>query len=390
LSLGPSCSSPSPAPSSALSSLARAHGVAGLLYRRLRASGGLAALDPADAEALERRHAGQVARSAVQWPEIDRVLAALDAAGIPVRLLKGAALALTVYENPSDRPMDDLDLLVPEDRIDDAVLVLRTLGFERNKHVAPPKIRGTERLEALHVNLVGPAPVSLMCELHWTLVAPDGSRYAPDIRWFWEPATVDRSAAAPRTPCAVFNASCVPHPSRLLLHLCAHAVLQHPGEEWRLIWFHDIDCVARMLTDWDPVVEAAGRFHWAAAVHAAVAAAAALFGTPLPGDLLDRLAAAIAPRDIRDLARRRSATTLRDHFAHGICTATWSGRLRVLRGLLIPSREYLAWRYPALAGAPLCRQWLGRWWDLVCLARFGRHHVSCLGQCHDDVNPEHS
>jgi hypothetical protein len=77
--------------------------VAGLLYRRLRASGGLAALDPADAEALERRHAGQVARSAVQWPEIDRVLTALQAAGIPFRLLKGAALALTVYEEPSDR-----------------------------------------------------------------------------------------------------------------------------------------------------------------------------------------------------------------------------------------------------------------------------------------------
>ena len=408
-------------PPGELARRARAQGIAGLLYCRLKASGGLAALESADAVALERRHAGQVARSAIHWPEIDRVLAALQAAGIPFRLLKGAALALTVYDDPAERPMDDLDLLIPEGRVDEAVRILGTLGYEHSEHVAPPKVRGTERLVNTHVCLLGPPPASLVCELHWTLVAPRESRYSPDIGWFWEEEEEDQGTKGPggsvsggqrsevseraddasslRAPPSGLHApgsglrvpSYLLPPTQQLLHLCAHLMLQHPGRERKLIWFYDIHTLMRtketgeqetegqkdkgtngpsvselrapcsMPIDWDVFVTQAVRFHWTAAAHAALAETQALFGMPLPDGLLDRLRAGTAARDAFELGRRAGATTMWDATLYALRAQTWSARIRTVIGILFPSRDYFAWRYPKSSGASRWSLYRRRW-----------------------------
>lgn len=56
---------------------------------------------------------------------------ALDAAAIPFVVLKGMALAYTVYPTPAVRPMGDVDLWVPRDRIDDVESLLGGLGWQR-------------------------------------------------------------------------------------------------------------------------------------------------------------------------------------------------------------------------------------------------------------------
>jgi hypothetical protein len=56
-------------------------------------------------------------------------LAALDGAGIQVIVLKGMALAHLVYPDPTLRPMQDIDLWVPPDRLDPAASALRGAGF---------------------------------------------------------------------------------------------------------------------------------------------------------------------------------------------------------------------------------------------------------------------
>jgi hypothetical protein len=61
--------------------------------------------------------------------ELGRVTGALTEAGIPVLALKGIVLAYAVYGDPSLRPMTDLDLLVPQGERENALRVLRKLGF---------------------------------------------------------------------------------------------------------------------------------------------------------------------------------------------------------------------------------------------------------------------
>lgn len=49
--------------------------------------------------------------------------------GIPVALVKGIAYAGTIYPDPGERPMTDIDLLVPAARFDDAAAALRRAGY---------------------------------------------------------------------------------------------------------------------------------------------------------------------------------------------------------------------------------------------------------------------
>ncbi|HBX71099.1 MAG TPA: hypothetical protein DEH25_17405 [Chloroflexi bacterium] len=120
-----------------LASMAEAEGVGPLLYWKLKAvgsgqcvvespdtpasgwrnehNGGVLALMPAAVwKFLQTSYYKTAARNAVLLGELDRILAAFEAAKIPVIVLKGAALAQTVYPDPGLRPMGDLDLLIPE------------------------------------------------------------------------------------------------------------------------------------------------------------------------------------------------------------------------------------------------------------------------------------
>ena len=64
---------------------------------------------------------------------LEWIAAAFDRAGIPLMVLKGAALYLTLYERPDRRAMDDLDLLVKPVDVDRAVVLLEQLGYHRNE-----------------------------------------------------------------------------------------------------------------------------------------------------------------------------------------------------------------------------------------------------------------
>lgn len=57
---------------------------------------------------------------------LEQLLDRFAEAGIPLILLKGPALGLTIYSDPALRPYEDYDLLLPADRLDDA----RALMFQ--------------------------------------------------------------------------------------------------------------------------------------------------------------------------------------------------------------------------------------------------------------------
>ena len=59
------------------------------------------------------------------------VLAALHGAGISTLILKGAALTLLHYRDFGLRPMQDLDILVPEERALDSISLLEGQGWQR-------------------------------------------------------------------------------------------------------------------------------------------------------------------------------------------------------------------------------------------------------------------
>ena len=68
----------------------------------------------------------------VRAAELRAVLEALARQGLPVLLLKGAALAYTLYPEPHLRNRCDADLLLPSrDEAECAGRVLQTLGYQQ-------------------------------------------------------------------------------------------------------------------------------------------------------------------------------------------------------------------------------------------------------------------
>ncbi|MCH7841037.1 MAG: nucleotidyltransferase family protein [Planctomycetes bacterium] len=66
---------------------------------------------------------------------LERIAARFHEAGVPLMVLKGAALNLAIYDEPSDRPMDDIDLLVRPRDHDRAAVLLEQLGCLRGGHL---------------------------------------------------------------------------------------------------------------------------------------------------------------------------------------------------------------------------------------------------------------
>jgi hypothetical protein len=82
-------------------------------------------------------------RAAVVRQVLAAALISLDRAGVPVALLKGAALAETVYTHHALRHCHDIDLLVEETRLSDAQAALTACGFKSKKASQPHHIAVT-------------------------------------------------------------------------------------------------------------------------------------------------------------------------------------------------------------------------------------------------------
>jgi hypothetical protein len=182
-------------------------------------------------------------RMAVLSQRLDQTIAALTNTGIPVLLLKGAALGRTLYRSLPRRPMLDLDLLVPEDKGQAArqvalatdwvpgELELKVAFYEGHYHLAP-----LHDGRGLDFNL----------EIH-TALFPVGHPFNWPAEELW----------ARSRPLAE-NAARIPSIEDLLLHVALHFFWSHAAHfgPWRT--FRDVRVIAedRQL-DWDAFVRRA-------------------------------------------------------------------------------------------------------------------------------------
>ena len=143
------------------------HGLEPLLFAHLRSVGckaGSAVMDRLRARELQHGHA-----AAVRMRVLGEAAGELERAGVPVLVLKGAALAQLVYADPRLRPMRDVDLLIRGGDARRAVQALARCGFGRSSaplppdhHHLPPMMRidqGVTITIELHHGLLAPTPL---------------------------------------------------------------------------------------------------------------------------------------------------------------------------------------------------------------------------------------
>ncbi|RMF72655.1 MAG: hypothetical protein D6738_10670 [Acidobacteria bacterium] len=271
-------------PPDAIAELARRHRVAPLLARRLDEAGLLGRLAPEARDGLRRAVLdAQLALSrleAMAGPALD----ALSAAGVPAILLKGAALGTLVYGDPSLRPMTDVDVLVPDARVEDALAALDAAGFD----VPDARTLAFWRRAYYNVPVARRDGLEATLEVHWSIA--QRGRHAPDVDGLF-----GRARPAPFAG----RQARAPGPADLLLHQALH--LSYHYFEPKLIWLYDLALLFGEDPDEDPLWPRARAWGMAIPLALAVLAVERAFPGTVPERHRERAAAV---RRARWLVRR--------------------------------------------------------------------------------------
>ena len=163
------------------------------------------------------------------------IFEALNRVGVPFIALKGAALAACYLEDPSLRPMNDVDILVTEERLADAAAVLA------EKQLLPQGLPLGYIVTSDLLRSFTPGWAfggrGKAIDLHWKALHFDGRPQADEE--FWRAAF---DATLDGTAFRVFD-----HADQLL-HICAHAA-QRGGAEAVNTWPADAALVIRGSPD---------------------------------------------------------------------------------------------------------------------------------------------
>lgn len=216
---------------------------------------------------LRQAGAGQTMQTMLLYAEMTKVVGLLNEAEIPVVLLKGPALADTVYPDPALRAYGDIDVLIHEADLPETSAILRNRGYaEEHEEHQPHRIHqchGIFQRKFMH-------PESGHClEVHCDHLQIGLEPVSMDE--IWNDAS-EHSFGRARAR--------VLEQHDLFVQLCVH--LNRHGFE-RLAWFKDLDLMVRRDTlDWNLVAAKAQKQGCLDSVSYTLYLLGRTLGTPLP------------------------------------------------------------------------------------------------------------
>jgi hypothetical protein len=101
---------------------------------------------------------------------IDRLIAAFDAAGVRMVLLKGTALAHLIYMSPELRPMADIDILIDGDDAEAAIAIAKSAAFAFADKMASKFMGRWHHLPPAETTESG---FRIVLEIHTDAMSPD-------------------------------------------------------------------------------------------------------------------------------------------------------------------------------------------------------------------------
>jgi hypothetical protein len=181
-------------------------------------------------------------------PMIREVLGALAGLGFRPMILKGAALQACHYKNPALRPMEDLDVMVPRDRLEDALRLLLDAGFAATDGQPERSV-----LAVRHAIGLQRQPDHAV-DLHQRPFLQEGTSH--DVALLWERAQ----------PVEIEGVECVTLcDEHQIIHACTHGVPHNPLPPMR--WLADVAMILRQTrVDWDFLAAEARRWEATLAV----------------------------------------------------------------------------------------------------------------------------
>ena len=250
------------------------------------------------------------ARNMVFGTHVDNVLATLAGAGIPGMLLKGSALVRSVYPEVALRPMNDVDILVPQSAIREAQSIVEGMGY-RPMFAALERDDDQRLADHFHHFPLVSDTGGVVLELHQHVTAA-GSRF--DIEGYWARARAGSGAPA----------YLLPSPEDLFLHVAIHfAEDRIARRKFGLGQLADLAWIsARWPIDWVTLGDRAKSYGESDRLFLALMALQQLFGDIAPASLVVQLRPTSFRTDLAErfvserILRTRPAIAL-EYFAQG-------------------------------------------------------------------------
>ncbi len=343
-------------------------GVGPLLYWHFKDACWPEAMPQAVQAYLTQLYYNTVAHNTLLYKELARILEAFGEAGIPVIVLKGAALAATLYEDIGLRPMGDLDLLVEADDLQRAKSILHNFDYVVIKAEHLGMAPWLDEALNHHVHMRGGPQARVAVELHWGLLAGNADWRAPSLDWFWkqaQPLEFKQAAITIEKHENLFQLDLAAH----LLYVAAHLMLQHGGNRARLLWFYDLHLLAtkyHQYVDWNAILKQAVLLRWVAALYTALVECQERYDTRFPDGYLAELKTLGDVRDWQLVAFMKSPSDNRmvETFRH-LPKMRRAVRLRLILTLIFPSPAYMRYRYKPSPEWLWPLYYLYRWVDVL-------------------------
>ena len=200
-----------------------------------------------------------------------------DNADIDMMPLKGSGLAYTVYDSFVDRPMNDLDLLVPPEQSMRAWELTQENGWLWEAEKFP-----LEKYKAHHhlPPLKDASGSGVSAEIHIDMCLPGSpiNYYAADV---WADARTVKVAGHDLT---------IPSTAHQMIYTCIHFAWMHAMEDKAWLSFLDIGAyVASPDTDWPAFVDLARTTRADTSAYWTLRLARSLAMIPVPDDVLEKL-----------------------------------------------------------------------------------------------------
>jgi len=246
---------------------AKRYGITPLLYHALEALSFYDVPDPVRTE-LANFFKVNAIRNELLAEEMARILRLLGDAGIPAMPLKGIALAESLYEDLALRVFEDIDVLVPTERMIEAFHLLVSSGYKpefTQPFLLDLLVRYGKDCLLMREDAMCTYPLELHCGLVW-----GGALEHDLLRKIWSEASRETTYGVP-----AFTLS----PDWEFLYLATHAA-RHGQDS--LKWFIDLDrFCSRGQLDWASAKQKAQRLGWEDAVRDCLSACAQRLGTPI-------------------------------------------------------------------------------------------------------------
>jgi hypothetical protein len=286
--------------------------------------------------------------------QIQSVTDALKDAGIPVILLKGHALARTVYPDPALRQSSDIDLLVkPGDMIQSEAILTR-LGYTCQSHTF--RIVPNEHPHQVFY----PPNKGIHIELHWGV---DGGFSLFEKKWI--DTAFEQKIPVQSTDLSCFTLDDIHH----LQFLAFHTVFGHYSI--RLDWVFDIACLMQHLRipeDWERLCSASTKNHIRIPVELALTAGSLWSGYTIPAEFRDfSLWPAPSERELRlwRHAQVRHTNLRSDLYLRLQSMPTFSEKMKFCFRFFLPQEELLQSYRRSSSSADIPLAHIRRWFSIV-------------------------